>query len=140
MLASIIAAGLAVGAVYALIGVTYNVMFATSRVMSFTAGQLGMLGGVFGSLFALRLGVPLLPAFVLSLAACAVVDAGVAFLLAAVEVDPGPGDALHQHRLVGTCQDRHGVDVAVLQRRQRHHGHPQRSTQCQRILAPGVRH
>src|SRR5215213_7018500 len=73
MLASIIAAGLAVGAVYALIGVTYNVMFATSRVMSFTAGQLGMLGGVFGSLFALRLGVPLLPAFVLSLAACAVV-------------------------------------------------------------------
>ena len=67
MLASIIAAGLAVGAVYALIGVTYNVMFATSRVMSFTAGQLGMLGGVFGSLFALRLGVPLLPAFVLSL-------------------------------------------------------------------------
>src|SRR5215203_1140475 len=73
MLASIIAAGLAVGAVYALIGVTYNVMFATSRVMSFTAGQLGMLGGVFGSLFALRLGVPLLPAFVLSLAACAIV-------------------------------------------------------------------
>src|SRR4051812_50119907 len=73
MLASIIAAGLAVGAVYALIGVTYNVMFATSRVMSFTAGQLGMLGGGFGSLFALRLGVPLLPAFVLSLAACAVV-------------------------------------------------------------------
>ena len=48
MLASIIASGLAVGAVYALIGVTYNTMFATSRVMSFTAGQLGMLGGVFG--------------------------------------------------------------------------------------------
>src|SRR4051812_50089790 len=82
MLASIIAAGLAVGAVYALIGVTYNVMFATSRVMSFTAGQLGMLGGVYGSLFALRLGVPLLPAFVLSLAACAVV--GVATELEAV--------------------------------------------------------
>src|SRR4051812_49683049 len=73
MLGSILAAGLAVGAVYALIGVTYNVMFATSRVMSFTAGQLGMLGGGFGSLFALRLGVPLLPPFVLSLAACAVV-------------------------------------------------------------------
>ena len=51
MLASIIASGLAVGAVYALIGITYNMMFATSRVMSFTAGQLGMLGGVFGSLF-----------------------------------------------------------------------------------------
>ena len=48
MLASIIASGLAVGAVYALIGVTYNTMFSASRVMSFTAGQLGMLGGVFG--------------------------------------------------------------------------------------------
>src|SRR3954453_7506727 len=80
MLASIIAAGLAVGAVYALIGVTYNVMFATSRVMSFTAGQLGMLGGGFGSLFALRLGVPLLPAFVLSLAACAVVGVATEFV------------------------------------------------------------
>jgi len=48
--------GSCMGAVYALIGVTYNTMFSTSRVMSFTAGQLGMLGGVFGSLFILRLG------------------------------------------------------------------------------------
>src|SRR4051812_50019817 len=92
MLASIIAAGLAVGAVYALIGVTYNVMFATSRVMSFTAGQLGMLGGGFGSLFALRLGVPLLPAFVLSLAACAVVG------VATEVVAGGPGlESPRQH-------------------------------------------
>ena len=67
MLASIIASGLAVGAVYALIGVTYNTMFATSRVMSFTAGQLGMLGGVFGSLFILKLGLPLVVGFVLML-------------------------------------------------------------------------
>ncbi len=73
MLASIIASGLAVGAIYALIGITYNTMFATSRVMSFTAGQLGMLGGVFGSLFMLRLGVPLLPALALTLACCALV-------------------------------------------------------------------
>jgi branched-chain amino acid transport system permease protein len=73
MLASIIASGLAVGAVYALIGITYNTMFATSRVMSFTAGQLGMLGGVFGSLFALRLGLPILPALVLTLACCALI-------------------------------------------------------------------
>lgn len=73
MLASIIASGLAVGAVYALIGITYNTMFATSRVMSFTAGQLGMLGGVFGSLFMLRLGLPLVVALPLTLAACALV-------------------------------------------------------------------
>ncbi|MGA2124775.1 MAG: branched-chain amino acid ABC transporter permease [Xanthobacteraceae bacterium] len=73
MLASILAAGLAVGAVYALIGVTYNTMYSASRVMSFTAGQLGMLGGVLGSLFVLRLGLPLIVGFVLTLACCAVV-------------------------------------------------------------------
>ncbi|WP_431271846.1 branched-chain amino acid ABC transporter permease [Dankookia sp. P2] len=71
MLASILASGLAVGAIYALIGITYNTMYATSRVMSFTAGQLGMLGGVLGSLFMLRLGLPLLPALVLTLAGAA---------------------------------------------------------------------
>jgi branched-chain amino acid transport system permease protein len=73
MLGSIIASGLAMGAVYALIGITYNTMFATSRVMSFTAGQLGMLGGVLGSLFMLKLGLPPLLGFVATLAACAVV-------------------------------------------------------------------
>ncbi len=73
MLASILASGLAVGAVYALIGITYNTMFATSRVMSFTAGQFGMLGGVLGSLFMLRLGLPLVPGFVATLAACAAI-------------------------------------------------------------------
>jgi branched-chain amino acid transport system permease protein len=71
MLASILASGLAVGAVYALIGITYNTMFSTSRVMSFTAGQLGMLGGVLGSLFILRLGLPVLLGLALTLAGCA---------------------------------------------------------------------
>jgi branched-chain amino acid transport system permease protein len=61
------------GAIYALIGITYNIMYATSRVMSFTAGQLGMLGGVFGSLFILRLGLPVLAGFFLTLAACAAI-------------------------------------------------------------------
>ena len=70
MLASIIASGLAVGAIYALIGVTYNTMFMTSRVMSFTAGQLGMVGGVLGSLFALRLGLPV-PLALLATLGCA---------------------------------------------------------------------
>jgi branched-chain amino acid transport system permease protein len=73
MLASIIASGLALGAVYALIGITYNVMFAASRVMSFTAGQLGMLGGVFGALFVGRLDVPGPIGLILTLAACAAV-------------------------------------------------------------------
>ncbi len=73
MFASILASGLAVGAVYALIGITYNTMFATSRVMSFTAGQLGMLGGVLGSLFMLRLGLPLILGLPLTLLGCALV-------------------------------------------------------------------
>lgn len=73
MLGAILASGLAIGAVYALIGVTYNVMFSASRVMSFTAGQIGMLGGVLGSAFILRLGVPILPGFILTLAVCALI-------------------------------------------------------------------
>lgn len=73
MLASILASGVAVGAVYALVGVTYNLMFSTSRVMSFTAGQLGMLGGVFGSLFMLRLGLPWAAGLTLTLLLCAAI-------------------------------------------------------------------
>lgn len=73
MLASIITSGLALGAVYALIGITYNVMFSASRVMSFTTGQLGMLGGVFGAMFILKLGLPILVGLVLTLVACAAV-------------------------------------------------------------------
>ena len=84
MLASIIASGLALGAVYALIGITYNVMFAASRVMSFTAGQLGMLGGVFGALFVGRLGLPTPIGLVLTLAACA----GVGVLTEIIAVRP----------------------------------------------------
>lgn len=73
MLASIIASGLALGAVYALIGITYNVMFSASRVMSFTSGQLGMLGGVFGAMFVLRLHLPVGVGLVLTLVACGAV-------------------------------------------------------------------
>lgn len=73
MLVAIIMSGLAVGAIYALIGVTYNVMFSASRVMSFTAGQLGMLGGVLGAAFIGVLGLPALLGFILTLAACALV-------------------------------------------------------------------
>ena len=72
MFASILAAGLAAGAIYALVGITYNTMYSTSRVMSFTAGQLGMLGGVFGSYFILRLGLPIIVGFIATLLCCAV--------------------------------------------------------------------
>src|SRR6266567_6157103 len=68
MFASIVSYGLAVGAVYALIGITYNVMFSASRVFSFTAGMLGMVGGVLGALFIAKMGLPVILGFVLVLA------------------------------------------------------------------------
>jgi branched-chain amino acid transport system permease protein len=72
MIESIVSYGLAVGAVYALIGITYNVMFTASRVFSFTAGMLGMLGGVLGALFIGKYGLPVVIGLVLVLA-CGVV-------------------------------------------------------------------
>lgn len=73
MVESILSYGLAMGAVYALMAVTYNVMFSTSRVFSFTAGSLGMLGGVFGALFIGRLGLPSGVGFLLTLGCCALI-------------------------------------------------------------------
>jgi branched-chain amino acid transport system permease protein len=73
MLEAIVSYGLATGAIYALISITYNVMFTASRVFSFTAGMLGMLGGVFGALFINRLGLPVIVGFVATLAAGAAI-------------------------------------------------------------------
>ena len=70
MVESIVSYGVAIGCIYALIGITYNVMFSASRVFSFTAGTLGMLGGVLGSLFIARLGMPGVVGLALTLAAC----------------------------------------------------------------------
>ena len=68
MVESIVLSGVAIGCIYALIGITYNVMFSASRVFSFTAGTLGMIGGVLGSLFIIRTGMPIALGFVLALA------------------------------------------------------------------------
>src|ERR1700720_1945369 len=68
MVESIVSAGLAIGCIYALIAITYNVMFSASRVFSFTAGTLGMIGGVLGSLFIARMGMPVAAGFFLALA------------------------------------------------------------------------
>ena len=55
MVESIVLSGVAIGCLYALIAIAYNVMFSASRVFSFTAGTLGMIGGVLGSVFIVRL-------------------------------------------------------------------------------------
>src|ERR1700757_318945 len=72
MVTSIVLSGTAMGCIYALIAVTYNVMFSASRVFSFTAGTLGMLGGVLGSLFIARMGLPVVLGFLLALVGGAV--------------------------------------------------------------------
>jgi len=72
MVESIVSTGLAIGCIYALIGITYNVMFSASRVFSFTAGTLGMLGGVLGSLFIAHMGIPVALGLLLALGAGAV--------------------------------------------------------------------
>ena len=67
MVESIVLSGTAMGCIYALVAVTYNVMFSASRVFSFTAGALGMLGGVLGALFIARMGLPVALGLVLVL-------------------------------------------------------------------------
>jgi branched-chain amino acid transport system permease protein len=67
MVLSIVLSGLAIGCLYALIGIAYNVMYSASRVFSFTAGTLGMVGGILGSLFILRMGMPIWAGFLLAL-------------------------------------------------------------------------
>ena len=68
MVESIVLSGVAIGCLYALIGIAYNVMYSASRVFSFTAGTLGMVGGILGALFILRMGMPIWLGLLLALA------------------------------------------------------------------------
>lgn len=52
--------GIANGAVYTMAGLTYNIMFSTSKVLSLTTGQLVMIGGVLGAYFVGVCNLPLL--------------------------------------------------------------------------------
>lgn len=56
---SVIVSGLAIGAVYAITALIYNLMYSTSKVLSVTAGHICMLGGVFGAWFSTVLGWPM---------------------------------------------------------------------------------
>ncbi len=56
---AVIVSGLAVGSVYAITALIYNLMYSTSKVLSVTTGHICMLGGVFGAWFASVLGWPI---------------------------------------------------------------------------------
>ncbi|MGE0769207.1 MAG: branched-chain amino acid ABC transporter permease, partial [Hyphomicrobiaceae bacterium] len=82
MIESILSYGVALGAVYALIGITYNVMYSSSRVFSFTAGTVGMLGGVLGAVFIGTMGMPVILGFLLTVLAGAVLGLLIEFIAA----------------------------------------------------------
>ncbi|MEP7457286.1 branched-chain amino acid ABC transporter permease [Phyllobacterium sp. SB3] len=54
----IIVNGLALGALYGMTAIVYNMQFSTSKVLSFGAGQYAMVGGVIGAYVTLHLGYP----------------------------------------------------------------------------------
>jgi branched-chain amino acid transport system permease protein len=68
--------GLATGGVYALIALGYVLVYRTTRVVNFAHGNIMMLGAYFFHSFATLLGWPWPVAFVLALAASAVLGAG----------------------------------------------------------------
>jgi branched-chain amino acid transport system permease protein len=53
-----IVTGLAIGSLYAAIGIVFNLMFSTSKVLSITTGHIATLGAVFGAWFISSLGLP----------------------------------------------------------------------------------
>ena len=50
--------GLALGSLYGMTAIIYNITFSTSKVLSFGTGHYAMLGGVFGAWFVLGWGLP----------------------------------------------------------------------------------
>jgi branched-chain amino acid transport system permease protein len=71
-----VVSGLSVGAVYALVGVGYNVIYASTRVFNLAQGQILMLGVMFTYMVRQQWGVPTVPAI-----AIAAIFAGLANVL-----------------------------------------------------------
>jgi branched-chain amino acid transport system permease protein len=69
-----LASGLSVGAIYALVAIGYNVVFASTGVFNLAQGQIVMLGVMFVYQFRVVWGVPTAAAFVLAAVAAGVVN------------------------------------------------------------------
>lgn len=81
---STIIVGLAIGGVYALVGMGLNVVFATTGVLNIAQGELFMMGTMVGVFFFAVLGWPVIPALAVTIAITAVV----AIVLERVAVRP----------------------------------------------------
>lgn len=56
----VVLSGLAIGSLYVITAIAFNIMYSTSKVLSVTAGHLCMVGGIFGAWFIGTLGWPVL--------------------------------------------------------------------------------
>ena len=71
MLAQLVFSGLALGSMYALVALGYNITYATSRTVNFSQGQSVMVGAVVAYGLHVAAGWPLLPTVVVTLLALA---------------------------------------------------------------------
>ncbi len=71
MLAQLLLSGLALGSMYSLVALGYNITYATSRTVNFSQGQSVMVGAVAAYVLHVGAGWPLLPAVLVSLLALA---------------------------------------------------------------------
>jgi branched-chain amino acid transport system permease protein len=60
--------GLTVGSIYALVAIGFNIIYNVTEIINFAQGEFVMLGGLFMVFFATVLGLPILPAFGLTIA------------------------------------------------------------------------
>jgi branched-chain amino acid transport system permease protein len=67
--------GLTQGSIYALIGLGFTIIYAVTRIINFAQGEFVMLGGMFSFTLASSVGMPLVPAIILSVIIAAAVGA-----------------------------------------------------------------
>jgi branched-chain amino acid transport system permease protein len=84
VLAQLVFSGLALGSMYALVALGYNITYATSQTVNFSQGQAVMVGAVVAYVLHVQAGWP----FVLALAATLIVLAGLGALVERVAVRP----------------------------------------------------
>ncbi|OGO02980.1 MAG: ABC transporter permease [Chloroflexi bacterium RBG_13_53_26] len=73
--------GLTQGSIYALVGLGFTIIYAVTRIINFAQGEFVMLGGMLSFTLIASVGIPIVPALVLSVLVAAAVG-GVLYLLA----------------------------------------------------------